>query len=338
MARASRCGGAVPDGDRDRGAPGRRDHQGRRWRWRWRWWRRRNAHRRVGEGVGGRCIRGLFGIRRRVARPLGHRVALAGRRFRCRPGGQWIVRRALGRRRLRRQARCVRRLERVGLAWHQAGELIAAEPDPAGEDHDRGEPRDPPGSRLGLGRGRAHLVGQRRLEGLGEARRAQVHLRDAGRRHRAAGARPVGRQRDRQRFLLDEGLVFVAGAFEGKPNRLERLDQTHAVGRPVVGFLAQAAHHQGGEVGGAVGRLGDQLAGLFVENLVEHRGDLLAGEGPGQGEELVGEDAERKDIGPRVRGPAADLLRSEVGRGADGHAGLGEIGVLLKEFGDAEIP
>ena len=64
---------------------------------------------------------------------------------------------------------------------------------------------------------------------------------------------------------------------------------------------------------------------------------MVAGERLLAGEDLVGDDAEREDVGPRVERLAADLLRREVRGGAERDPGLREGRRGDHRLRDAEV-
>ena len=92
-------------------------------------------------------------------------------------------------------------------------------------------------------------------------------------------------------------------------------------GEAVAGVLGEAAQEGFLDLGGDVG-VGGDLAGRPRRALQVHRHQahgVGVGEGDGAGEELVGDDAERVDVGAGVDGVAAGLLGGDVA-GEDGGA------------------
>ncbi len=65
--------------------------------------------------------------------------------------------------------------------------------------------------------------------------------------------------------------------------------------------------------------------------------DAVSIEGPLPGDQLVGHDAERKDVDPVVDVAASQLLRREVPHRAEAASRLGELAFGLEQLRDAEV-
>jgi hypothetical protein len=119
----------------------------------------------------------------------------------------------------------------------------------------------------------------------------------------------------------------------------QRLDHSVDGDEALVGALGQHAHDRVVEPGGHVGApllRGDRLFFHVPGQHVEH---LAADEGRLAGQGLVGDAAERVDVGPAIERVAAGLLRRHVVRVAEGHAQAGRrrLALLLDQLGQPEV-
>ena len=160
-----------------------------------------------------------------------------------------------------------------------------------------------------------------------------VESRLRGREPRHDRGFRVGRARD------DLGARPLDSGAAGPPlhQRLERAHQAAGRRPAPFGVLLETALDDPVEVDRDVGHSRGEWRLLLVQDLVEDGGDLGGAERALERQQLVGEDAEGEDVGARVHRLTADLLRREVGRGAERDAGLGQVRLVVRQLGDAEV-
>ena len=95
-------------------------------------------------------------------------------------------------------------------------------------------------------------------------------------------------------------------------------------GRPHRPVLLEHRHHERAERGRQLGLQTPERNRMLVHDRVQHRQRRIAGERQSARQHLVEHDAERKDVGRRADGLAADLFRRHVRRRADDGALRGD--------------
>ncbi len=204
--------------------------------------------------------------------------------------------------------------------------------------------RDGRGRRRGRRRGSGRRCGG--LDGGARGRRLALApaARRGGGRHRrrwrrggcgggrAGGARARrGRGNDRRHRARRIDAVRGGGRAQ---RALELLDERDGARRPVARVLRQPAIEDGVDRGRQLRRGLRRLLGLVLDVLARLRGHRAAGERPGAGQQLVGDDGERVAVAGGGRGVAERLLGREVGGGAEHLAGLRHVRVV----GEARDP